>query len=932
MTDKQDTSWKASAPHARGLTWYLTGLVLVALVPTIAAAVFAVFQAGKAFEDAQSGRLLETARTLARATESELERGIALVNVLTVVPHDAAKSIVADPWGTVAERQIGGRLVEEVFVSGRVPDGEGLSPRGVPLSTLRRAVETTRPAVSNLFADPASGEQRIAIVASASQTDDETRLIAVVVPPDRLVQVLKRSRPASDDLIMAVVDGDGRFVARSVEPGRHIGERAPGWSDRLAIPRDHGTFTTLAADSRPAIFGFKTIANSPGWVLVVGEPLSAFRARATGPLMVLAAAAALAVILALFAASRLGRRILRPVSAIAARARLIADGMEHPPTTSAERSNIAEFEALRSSLERSEEALRARAVAEAEAARAAADAERRHQLLATTGTLVFWRLHSDGRATSTGWSELTGLDAKLGNDWFANIHPDDVRRVKATWRNAYATGNPYDAEYRIRVANGSWRWVRARATRAPAADGEGCEWIGLVEDINAYRTAQDRVEHLANHDVLTGLANRAAFQQRLAALCAQGGCGEAAVLCLGLDRFKAVNDALGHAIGDRVLVQVANRLAGLIDSGDMVARLGGDEFAIIQTRGPQPCSASQLAQRVIDELARPFDIGGKTIVLSVSVGVAPADRDGAEMVIQKADMALDRAKADGRGRLSFFEPAMDARMQERHRLEQDLRRAVSEGQFLLHYQPLVAVASRRLVGFEALLRWRHPERGMVSPAEFIPMAEETGLIRPIGRWVLERACADAATWGHDLKIAVNVSAKQLADPHFPDAVDAALRASQLPARLLELEITENALVADVDGAMSMMTRLKMVGCGIAMDDFGTGYSSLGYLRTFPFDKVKIDRSFVQDLTSARESGAIVRAVTGLCGSLGITSTAEGVETEQQLALLRAEGCDQAQGYLFGRPVPVEDLPALFLRFGLRLGAPLVHATGDVAAA
>ncbi len=282
---------------------------------------------------------------------------------------------------------------------------------------------------------------------------------------------------------------------------------------------------------------------------------------------------------------------------------------------------------------------------------------------------------------------MTGLDAQLEQDWFANIHPDDLRRVKATWRRAYATGNPYDAEYRIRVADGSWRWVRARATRAPAGDGEGFEWIGLVEDINAYRAAQDQVEHLANHDVLTGLANRAAFQSTLATLCAQGACGETAVLCLGLDRFKAVNDALGHTIGDMVLVQVARRLGTLLDAGDMVARLGGDEFAIIQIRGPQPCSASQLAQRMIDELARPFDIGGKTIVLSVSVGVALADRDGAEMVIQKADMALDRAKADGRGRLSFFEPAMDARMQERHRLEQDLRRAVAEDQFLLHYHP-----------------------------------------------------------------------------------------------------------------------------------------------------------------------------------------------------------------------------------------------------
>jgi diguanylate cyclase (GGDEF)-like protein/PAS domain S-box-containing protein len=926
--DSQETGTLVTVPSGRGLTWYLIGLVLVALVPTIGAALLAVFFAGRAFEDAQSGRLLETAQTLARATESELERGIALVNVLAAVPHHPAVSVVADPWGSAAERQIGGRLIEEVFVSGRVPDGDGLSPRGVPLETLHRALTTTRPAVSNLYVDPATRELSIAVATATSHTDEETRLIAVVVPPERLVQVLKRSRPASDDLIMAVVDGTGRFVARSVEPEQHIGQQAPGWANRVAAAPESGTFTATTADGREAIFGFRTIANTAGWVLVVGEPLSAFRARAAGPLLGLAAAAALAVFIALVAASRLGRTILRPVSAIAARARLIAAGSEHPPSA-VEQSGIAEFEALRLSLEGSEQALKARVVAEAEAARAAADAERHHQLLASTGTLVFWRVHADGHATSTGWTELTGLDAKLGNDWFANIHPDDVKRVKAIWLTAYETGNPYDAEYRIRVVDGSWRWVRARATRTEAADGGGFEWIGLVEDINAYRAAQDKAEHLARHDALTGLANRASLQERLAGLCGQGGATDVAILCLGLDRFKGLNDTLGHAVGDEVLKQVAARLAATIAPEDMVARLGGDEFAIVQTAGPQPCSASHLVQELMAAIAAPFTVGTDSIVVTASVGIALAGEDTAELAMQKADMALDRAKADGRARFCFFEAAMDARMQERHRLEQDLRRAVAEGQFLLHYQPLVAVDSGRLVGFEALVRWRHPERGMVSPAEFIPMAEETGLIVPIGRWVLERACADAAAWGRDLKVAVNVSPKQLADHEFPAVVQAALGGAGLPARLLELEITENALMADIDGAMSMMMRLKAVGCAIAMDDFGTGYSSLGYLRTFPFDKVKIDRSFLQDLASARESGAIVRAVTGLCGSLRITSTAEGVETEEQLALLKAEGCNEAQGYLFGRPAPVEDMPAVFERFGLA-GATSI-AVADAAA-
>ncbi|MCZ8314177.1 EAL domain-containing protein [Phreatobacter sp.] len=928
MTDPQDLRTPATVPSGRGLTWYLTGLVLVALLPTIGAAILAVFLAGRAFEDAQSGRLLETANTLARAAESELERGIALLNVLSVVPTHPAASLIADPWAAAAERRIGGRLIEEIFVSGRVPEGDGLSPRGVPLETLRRAVETTRPAVSNLFVDPSTRELRIAVAAAISHNDEETRLIAVVVPPERLVQVLKRSRPTSDDLIMAIVDGTGRFVARSVDPEQHIGEQAPGWADRMATARESGTFTTMAADGRQAIFGFKTIANSAGWVLVVGEPLSAFRARATGPLLGLVAAAALAVIVALLAASRLGRTILRPVTAIAARARLIAAGAERPPTA-AEYSHIAEFEALRLSLESSEKALRARAVAEAEAARSLADAERRQHLLATTGTLVFWRVNSDGQATSTGWSELTGLDARLDGDWFANIHADDMRRVKSLWRKAYETGSPYDAEYRIRVADGSWRWVRARATRAAAANGEGYEWIGLTEDIDAYRAAQTRMEHMASHDALTGLANRASFNERLANLCGEGRGGEVAILCLGLDRFKALNDALGRAIGDEMLKQVAARLAGVISPEDMVARLGGDEFAIVQTAGPQPRAASLLAQEVMAALEAPFVVGSDTIVVTASVGIALAGGDPAELAMQKADMALDRAKGDGRARICFFESALDARMQERHRLEQDLRRAVAEGQFLLHYQPVVAVTSRRLVGFEALVRWRHPERGMVSPNEFIPMAEEIGLIVPIGRWVLERACADAAAWGHDLKVAVNVSPKQLADPDFPAVVQASLDGAGLPARRLELEITENALMADIDGAMSMMMRLKTVGCAIAMDDFGTGYSSLGYLRTFPFDKVKIDRSFLQDFASARESSAIVRAVTSLCGSLRITSTAEGVETEEQLALLKAEGCDEAQGYLFGRPTPLEDMAAVFERFGI-LGAASA-AVADAAA-
>ncbi|PTM51764.1 bifunctional diguanylate cyclase/phosphodiesterase [Phreatobacter oligotrophus] len=919
------------ARPGRGLNWYLAGLVLLALVPTLVAAAIAVVQAARGFEAAQSLRLVDTARTLARVVEAELKGGITLLDTLAVVPHHTATGVI-DPWALAAERQIGGRLIEEVFSTGRVPEGDGLSPQGVPLPVLRQAVLSARPAVSDLFVDPSTNAPHIAIAVAIARTDEETRLIALVVPPSRLVQLIRRGKGVSSSLVVAVTDSQGRFVARSIDPDGSVGVRAPSWSAGRRLGLDSGTFRTTTIEGVPHVFGFQRLRETTEWVVTVGEPLAAFQARATGHLINLGLIALAAIAMALLAAAWLGRKILRPVKAIAARARLIATGEERPPLSTAERSDIAEFEALRVSLERSEAALRDRAVAAAEAARSVAESERRQHLLATTGALVFWRLSADGQFAITGWKELTGSESPTKDNWLASVHPDDVAMVKRVWGQAITEGDTYEAEYRIRVANGSWLWIRARGTKVPAATGEGFEWVGLLEDIDAFRAAEAQVVHMASHDALTGLANRAFFRERLAALCAQGRKG-AAVLCIGLDRFKAVNDTLGHSAGDAVLVAVASRLQGAVAQADVVVRLGGDEFAIIQSDGIQPLAASLLAERLMAAVAEPIEVAAAhTVTLTASVGIALLDEAGAEESLKNADLALDRAKEDGRDRFCFFEPAMDARMKERHRLERDLRRALADGQFLLNHQPIVAVASGALVGFEALLRWRHPERGMVSPADFIPMAEETGLIVPIGRWVLERACEDAARWGNGLKVAVNVSPKQLADRDFPLAVERALSLSGLAPNLLELEITENALMADVEGAMSMMLRLKSLGCCIAMDDFGTGYSSLGYLRTFPFDKVKIDRSFVQDLASARESGAIVRAVTGLCGSLGITSTAEGVETKEQLALLQAEGCDQAQGYLFGRPAPVEDLPALFARFGLRQGSPPLLPSEDSAAA
>jgi diguanylate cyclase (GGDEF)-like protein len=384
-----------------------------------------------------------------------------------------------------------------------------------------------------------------------------------------------------------------------------------------------------------------------------------------------------------------------------------------------------------------------------------------------------------------------------------------------------------------------------------------------------------------------------------------------AVLYIDLDHFKDVNDTFGHPIGDVLLRQVSERLRGCVRPSDAVARLGGDEFAVIQTAANQPVSATAMANRIIKELALPFDLDGHQAIIGASIGisVAPDDGDDADGLLKKADMALYRSKEDGRGIYSFFEPEMDARMQRRRALELDLRKAISLNQFEVHYQPLLNLQNNEISGFEALVRWRHPERGMVQPNDFIPLAEETGLIGPIGNWVLNQACSDALKWPDHVKIAVNLSPVQFNKTLVLDVISALAKSGLAPSRL-ELEITETVLMQDTDSAIAMLNQLRDLGVRIAMDDFGTGYSSLGYLRKFPFDKIKIDRSFIADMDEKADSIAIVRAVTGLGATLGISTTAEGVETVEQLRQLRQEGCTEAQGFLISKPRPASELADL----------------------
>ena len=429
--------------------------------------------------------------------------------------------------------------------------------------------------------------------------------------------------------------------------------------------------------------------------------------------------------------------------------------------------------------------------------------------------------------------------------------------------------------------------------------------LGVMEDVTERRRAEERIEHLAHFDSLTELPNRANFTMRLAGTieAAEKSGGSFALLFLDLDRFKEVNDVFGHSAGDALLLEVAKRLNQAAD-GAFVARLGGDEFTLI-VEGPQPSSASTVANRVLSLMSEEVAVEDRNLRAGVSIGIAlyPTDARDASMLLANADAALYRAKAQGRGSIRFFEAEMDLQLRERRALQQDLQKALANGQMSLHYQPLIAVGGE-ITGFEALLRWKHPTRGMVSPATFIPLAEEGGSILELGEWVLREACREAASWPKPLQIAVNLSPAQFRRGDLPDLVHMVLLESGLAASRLELEVTEGVLIDDFNRALAILRRLKALGVRIAMDDFGTGYSSLSYLQAFPFDKIKIDRSFISNVESNAQSAAIVRAVIGLARGLDLPVVAEGVETQDQLEFLTRELCDEAQGFLIGRPEPI----------------------------
>jgi len=446
----------------------------------------------------------------------------------------------------------------------------------------------------------------------------------------------------------------------------------------------------------------------------------------------------------------------------------------------------------------------------------------------------------------------------------------------------------------------------------PLADGG---WVVTQEDVTERRRAEERITHLAHYDVLTDLPNRALFHEQLKReLLRIAPDEQLAVLYIDIDEFKSVNDSLGHMVGDELLKSVAVSLGRCIGGADFVARLGGDEFAIVQTGIKSPGDAADLVARVFDSIRAPYACHGHQVTTDASIGIALAPQHGTDLdqIVKNADLAMYAAKSAGRRTHRFFEPVMDAQVQARRILEINLRQAMSDDALEVYYQPCISLQDNRITGCEALVRWRHPERGMVPPSEFIPIAEETGLINQLGEWVLATACAEAMTWPDEVNLAVNVSPVQFKSGTLALKIVAALAASGLPANRLELEITEAVLIRDDEAALAVLHQLRAIGVRIALDDFGTGYSSLSYLQRFPFDKIKIDRCFVNDIAEPDGSSCIVQAVVNIAAARRMMTTAEGVETPQQQELLRALGCTEMQGYLFSPAIPAADIRRVLL--------------------
>lgn len=883
-----------SARPASGLRSHLYLLVAAALLPMLGIVLLTMWHAANRLREDSRTHLAEIASLLAHAVDRSILDHIANLGML----HEATA-------GDADTATLLWRRGSAAGLDTRVVSGHGAGTEPVPAALLEAARATGRPQVSGLFfraEDPATPLVAIAVPGSAPDAPGA----AVVLRSNHLIDTVATAA-ADQHLLVAVVDPEGRIAARSRNPERYLGQPVPDWDKLVALGTRNGVFEALSKEGQQVVFAFQMLEAAPGWALVVGEPLAAFQARWRAPLPGIGLGALLAAALGLLACHLLAGRILRPVGSLVRRAQLIIDGHDALPAAAEPDPPpaIRELATLQEGITNAEIALRRRADDARTLAASLDRSQRIYRTVAEAGALVFWQARPDGTiSTGTGWPELTGQpeSAALGRGWLRAVHPDDLPALDASWAGVIRSRGPFDLEFRVRDARGQWRWVRARGDRLADEDGGG--WVGVLEDVDARRQAQEHIVYLARHDPLTGVANRGVLMERLAAAVAAARQGRhAALLCLDLDRFKEVNDTLGHPVGDALLRTVAVRLRQNVRGSDLVARLGGDEFAILLEPPVGREQVEALAGRLLETVQAPYDLDGHRVVVGASIGIAMTGDQAptAERLLQNADLALYQVKHHGRGHSCFFDPGMDRRMQERRRLEMELREAVAAGQFEIHYQPRVCLPQRRLRGFEALLRWRHPERGLQAPDRFVPLLEEVGLMDQVDRWMLRGALQEALRWPEHLTLSVNLAGHQL-DPGLDGWLLEELARAGFPPARLELEIDEETLCRSFTAAEASLARLKGAGISIVIDQFGTGSSSLSWLRSFVFDKVKFDPVFLQELERTPHGHTVIDAVSSLCARLGIAIGIEGVEREEQLALLGGTASDEAQGRLFGSPL------------------------------
>lgn len=789
----------------------------------------------------------------------------------------------------------------QIVVNTRYPMGTPLPKTDLP--TDRRVLATRQPDITDQVRGAISGEPVVIVNVPVLRHDEVVYFMSAILTRTAFGELIRQAATHnSPSFALTVADRSGAVLATtSAHPDVAHG-RLPGL---LPADQSRGRWSGEGPDGVPVVTSLARSAVS-GWLLVASVDKAVMEAPLHRSEWMLAALALVLTALALCASVMAARRMMTAHRQVALAAKLLGDGTPlEAPRTAIQEVNLIGQEIVNASERLREQADQLAAVNNDLEHRVA---ERTEELAAKTELLEatlenmdqgLMMIDPDGfvQVCNRRAMELLDLSPSVfqARPILADIHDRPPEGGEDTApgasRRSYERERPDGTVLEVRTA--------------PLAGGGA---VRTFTDITSRKASERQAQHMARHDPLTDLPNRTLFRERLGQHLAEirryG--GSVAVLSLDLDRFKIVNDTMGHPAGDILLREVADRVKSVLRLEDTVSRLGGDEFAIVQVGDHQPQAASTLCERLIEAVALPFVIEGKKVCVGASIGIAVADEGSLDpdQLFKNSDRALYRAKSEGRGTFRFYEPGMDAAVDLRRRLDADLRAALARQEFALHFQPVLNVASGRVDGLEALLRWHHPSRGCMAPTDFIPAAEENGLMVPIGGWVLHEACRQAAAWNSGQSVAVNISAHQFGGGELVRQVVSALTASGLPARRLELEITEASLMGDVAVAISTLHHLRGLGVRVALDDFGTGHASLGSLHRFPFDNIKIDRSLVQRIGPS--DPAMLRTIVGLGLRLGTAVTAEGVETQAQFDLMLAEGCTDIQGYLVSRPLPGPD--------------------------